>query len=160
LHLRRSALGFSMNTVIVATFNKRAPAIPLQERLAAAGIDAVLDDQSKLERYWFMSPPMAAVHIEVPAKRYLEARRLIEEWDRNDGILRSAVRCPECGGSRVEFPQITRKNLMPMLWRIFMALGVIRKEFFCVDCHYTWPLASPAAGPELDALGFPRGSKY
>lgn len=161
-HLRcgEGGLGLYMNTIVVATFNERAPARVLQERLAAAGMDAVLHDETKLERYWFMAEPVAAMHIEVPRRRYLEARRLIGDWDRQDGILREAVRCPECRGSRIEFPQITRKFLTPMLMRFFMSIGIMRKEYYCEDCHFTWPLKVPQPPPDADILGFPRGSRY
>jgi len=159
-HLRRGKveLRCCMNTVPVATFNDPEPAQKLHERLRQAGIPASIHDESKIERFWFMEPALAAVHVEVPQPQYLKARLMIDDWDQADGALRSAVRCPECASSRVEFPQLTRKFVTPTLARIFMALRVLGPEFYCMDCHFTWPIAVPVQR-ELDILGFPRASK-
>ena len=54
-----------MKTVPLATFNDQSQARLLQSRLAEAGVPAIIHDESKLERFWFMSEPLAAVHVEV-----------------------------------------------------------------------------------------------
>jgi len=148
-----------MKTVPLATFNELEPAQMLQQRLQQAGIPALIHDESKLERFGFMSRPLAAIHVEVPQLRYLEARQLIELWDTDQGVLRSAVRCPDCHSSRVEFPQLTRKFVTPALLRVFMSLRVIPQEFYCLDCHFTWPIKPPVER-KLDILGFPEDSKF
>jgi hypothetical protein len=143
-----------MNTHLVATFNDLEPAAHLRGRLQQAGIPAIIHDESKLERFGFMCQPRAAVHIEVSQPHYLEARRLIKEWDSSDGVLRNAVRCPECSSSRVEFPQLTRKFVTPAVLRVFMALHIIPEEFYCLDCQYTWPTVMPIEPPR-DILNWP-----
>jgi hypothetical protein len=148
-----------MTSVPLVTFNELEPAQALRERLQQAGISATIHDESKLERFWFMSPPHAAIHIEVPQSQYLEARQLIAVWDTEEGLLRQAVRCPDCRSSRIEFPQITRKFITPTVARLFMSLHVIPQEFYCLDCHYTWPLKVPVER-KLDILGFPEDSKF
>lgn len=148
-----------MKTVPLATFNELEPAQTLQQRLQQAGIPATIHDESKLERFGFMSTPLAAIHVEIPQPQYLEARQLIAIWDTDQGIMRSAVRCPDCHSSRVEFPQLTRKFLTPALLRVFMSLGVIPQEFYCLDCHFTWPIKPPVER-KLDILGFPEDSKF
>jgi hypothetical protein len=150
-----------MNTdpVPLATFNELEPARQLQQRLLAAKIGATINDESKIERFWFMSAPLAAIHIEVPQREYLHARRTIEEWDKADGGLRQAVRCPECGSSRIEFPQLTRKFITPTLLRFFIWLRILQKEFYCLDCQFTWP-PEVRKERELDILGFPRDSRF
>ena len=148
-----------MKTVPLASFNELEPAQTLQQRLQQAGIPARIHDESKLERFWFMSTPLAAIHVEVSQPQYLEARQLIGLWDTEQGVLRNAVRCPDCHSSRVEFPQVTRKFLTPALLRIFMSLRVIPQEFYCLDCHFTWPIKQPVER-KLDILGFPEDSKF
>lgn len=148
-----------MSTVPLATFHELQPAQTLQQRLQQAGIPATIHDESKLERFWFMSSPLAAVHVEVPQPQYLEARQLIELWDTADSVLRYAVRCPDCGSSRIEFPQLTRKFVTPALLRVFMSLHVIPQEFYCLDCHFTWPITPPVER-KLDILGFPADSRF
>jgi hypothetical protein len=147
-----------MTTVPLATFNELEPAQKLQGRLQQAGIPATIHDESKVERFGFMSEPLASIHLEVPQPKYLAARKLVEDWDKADGALHSAVRCPECESSRVEFPQMTRKFITPALGSLLMALRLIKRQFYCLDCHYTWPLAVPLK-PKLDVLGWPTDSK-
>ena len=148
-----------MKTVPLATFNELEPAQTLQQRLQQAGIPATIHDESKLERFWFMSAPLAAIHIEVAQPQYLEARQLIALWDTEQGMLQNAVRCPDCRSSRIEFPQVTRKFMTPALLRVFMSLRVIPQEYYCLDCQFTWPIKPPAER-KLDILGFPEDSKF
>jgi len=159
LRRRCTGLRWSMNTVALATFNELEPARGLLQRLQQAGIPAAIHDESKLERFWFMSAPLAAIHLEVPQTQYLEARRLIEEWDKADATLQHAVRCPDCRSSRVEFPQLPRKFASTTLFRLLMTLRVVPPEYYCLDCHFTWP-TSVRAEPKLDILGFPHNSRF
>lgn len=148
-----------MKTVPLATFNELEPAQTLQQRLKQTGIPATIYDESKLERFAFMSKPLAAIHVEVPQPQYLEARQLLTLWDTEHGVLQAAVRCPDCGSSRIEFPQLTRKFASPAVLRLFMSLHVIPPEFYCLDCHFTWPIEAPVER-KLDVLGFPEDSKF
>jgi hypothetical protein len=143
-----------MKTIPLATFNEPEQARLFQERLARVEIPAVIHDESKLERFWFMSEPLAAVHVEVRRPDYLRARQLMSEWERAGDPSAGMVRCPECGSSRVEFPQISRKFLMPVAQAFFMALHLIPREYYCEDCHFTWPKERPVE-PERDVLNFP-----
>jgi Zn finger protein HypA/HybF involved in hydrogenase expression len=144
-----------MKNVPVATFNEMEPALHLQERLDRADIKCTICDESKIERFWFMSEPLAAIHVEVNQVDYLVARRMIEDLHAVEGILKSAVRCPDCHSSRVEFPQLTRKFIMPGFVSVLMALRIIPRKFYCLDCHFTWPTVAPVEVPR-DILGWPR----
>lgn len=149
-----------MKTLPVATFNERAPAEQLRAQFSRVGLSAVLHDESKLERFWFMSEPLAAIHVEVPQADYLRARRLLGEWETTSELLKPAVRCPECQSSRVEFPQSTRKFITPALCVIMLnALHITSREYYCLDCHFTWSKVSPEpAGPGLQ--GSPLDAKF
>ena len=146
-----------MKTIPLVTFNELEPAVVLQKRLQQAGVPATIHDESKLERFWFMSAPFAAIHLEVPQSHYLGARRLLLKWDKADHALHSAVRCPECQSSRVEFPAMTRKFVTPVLMRLFTTLRIFPEEFYCLDCQYTWPTVMPIQ-PKLDNLNWPVNS--
>ena len=148
-----------MNTLPIATFNESQPAQQLARELQQQGIAAGVHDESKVERFWFWSEPLAAVHVEVPRADFLKARRLVEEWADTRPVMQAAVRCPECRSSRVEFPQITRKFLMTVVQVALFALHVIPREYFCLDCHFTWPKVKPVE-PERDILGWPLNSRF
>ena len=149
-----------MKTIPVATFNDLAPAEHLRMQFEQAGVNAILHDESRLERFRLMSEPLAAIHVEVPQPDYLRARRLMDEWDNSTDLMRGAVRCPECQSSRIEFPGITRKFFTPAICQMVLtALHVLPRQYYCLDCHFTWSKV-PAADLELDLLGFPQNSKF
>jgi hypothetical protein len=139
----------------VTTFNEPSEAEPLQKRLNEAGIVARIQDDRRLQRYAFVSKPYAGIRLQVLKEKYQDARKLLQEWDAAEGVLAAAVHCPACGSSRVEYPQFSRKSFIPnSIFGLFMAVGVISKEFYCQECHYTWPKVERI--PEhRDILGWP-----
>ncbi len=128
-----------MNMVTVATFNKPANAEPLKQRFTKAGIQAEIHDESKFEWTWFVGKPVAAFRLKVQRKDFETALRLLTAWEAADGVLRDAVCCPQCGHSRIEYPQFTRKFLLPNLVGLASVLGIIEREFYCQECGFTWP---------------------
>jgi uncharacterized protein YbaR (Trm112 family) len=147
----------ALKVLPVATFNEIEPARELCRELEGAGIETHVNDETKLEKFWFLSEPLAAIHVEVKAKDFLRAQQLLTEWGDACKPMHQAVRCPECGSSRIEFPQITRKFLMPMAARLFMALHLMPREFYCQNCQYTWPIQE-SVPPKLDNLNWPVNS--
>ena len=144
----------TMKSMTLATFNYLDQAQVLKERLEKAGVHAVIHDESKLQRFGFMTDPMAAKKVAVEPKDFEPAKRLLNDWDKADGLLRDAVRCPQCKSSRIEYPQFTRKFITPMVVELFVIIGLFPKEFYCEDCHYTWP-KNQTIESEKDALGWP-----
>jgi Putative prokaryotic signal transducing protein len=129
-----------MNGVTVATFNSVEHAEPLREQLERAGIHAEINDESVMSRLWFVAKPLANIRVKVANEDYEKAKNLLGVWDTQSGVLREAVRCPECGSSRVEYPQHTRKFILPnLLGGVLTGLGMVEKEFYCDDCQFTWP---------------------
>ena len=128
-----------MNMVTVATFNEPSKAEPLKQKLEQSGIHAKICDESKYEWFWFVTRPVAGIRLKVHKKEFENARRLVREWDATDHVLHDAVRCPKCGSSRIEYPQFTRKFLMPNLVGLASVMGIFDKEFFCQECECTWP---------------------
>src|SRR5258708_3778815 len=114
-----------MDTITVATFNVASKAEPLKHRLEEAHIPVEIHDESIMERLWFVAKPLAAVRLKVHSRDFENAIRLIRLWDEQDGVLRDAIRCPECHSSRVEYPQFTRKFFTPNLLGILAAVGLL-----------------------------------
>jgi hypothetical protein len=143
-----------MNMVTLASFNKLDQAEAVRDRLAQEDIHAHVYDESKVQRFWFMSEPLAAIKLEVPEQEFDIARTVMDRLNASEDLLHNAVRCPQCNSSRVEYPQFTRKFLTPTLVELACTLKVVEKEFYCEDCHYTWPKEAHA-DPERDVLGWP-----
>jgi predicted Zn-ribbon and HTH transcriptional regulator len=147
-----------MSKIDLATFNEREKAEQVRKRLEEEGIQAEVYDEGKLQRFWFMSKPLAEKKILVEEDDYEKARALMDGLDVKEDLLHHAVRCPQCNSPRVQYPQFTRKFLTPTLVEIFCLLRVVDKEFYCEDCQYTWPREEKLS-PETDALGWPKKDK-
>ncbi|MBA4148000.1 MAG: DUF2007 domain-containing protein [Verrucomicrobia bacterium] len=146
----------------VASFEDKPKAEEVRNRLEQAGIHAEVYDESKIQKYWFLSEPHASEKVRVNEEDFEKAREVLKAFDGNDTPCGGAVRCPECSSCRVEYPQFTRKFITPTLIEIFtvMAPGM-KRRFYCEDCHATWarePEAPTEAwgGDEIDPLGWPR----
>jgi transposase-like protein len=125
--------------VTIATFNEAAKAKRLRDRLQQAGIKADIHNEEHLQTMAFMSKPQANVKVQVDDNDFERGQKLMVDWETTDPDIAAAViRCPQCGSSQIEYPQLTRKALTPAVAGILFALRIFPKEFYCEDCHYTW----------------------
>jgi hypothetical protein len=150
-----------MNQLItVATFNEREPADAVADRLRDAGLSADVYDESS-EQKWklFNLKPRAHLRVRVKTSEEHGALEVIKKAEA-DGLLVHAVRCPECGSSRIEFPQFSRRTIMGALPAALAATGVIEQDFFCVACHFTWPAEPAPIAEETDMLNWPKGKTF
>jgi len=124
----------------LALFSSRAGAEQLCSRLRGNGIPAEVHEELRLEKLWFVPKGAAGARLEVPTDQFERAENLLLHWDAAEGALREAIRCPECGSLRVDYPQVTHKSMMTNLaLGLASSVGMVEKEFYCQDCHYTWP---------------------
>jgi transposase-like protein len=125
--------------VTIATFNEAGKAKRLKERFLQAGIKADIHNEGHLQQVAFMSKPQANAKVQVDDNDFEAAQGLMVEWEASDPDIAAAiVRCPQCGSSSIEYPQMTRKFMTPALVGVLCALKIIPKEFYCQDCHFTW----------------------
>jgi len=85
------------------------------------------------------------------------AKEKMQEWEK-EGMLSAAVRCPQCGSSRIEYPQFSRRILGGSFFALLSAAHLIPREYFCQDCQFTWP-DHAAREVDRDALNWPLDSK-
>ncbi len=145
--------------ITVATFNERAPADIIAKRLREAGLAAEVYDESQEQKWklWNLNP-RAHMRVRVHSAEQTRAEALLDEWKGTEPATSQIVRCPECGSSRIEFPQFSRRTIMGALPAALAATGVIAREYYCEACHFTWP-DSTKPEPELDALHWSKGAK-
>jgi transposase-like protein len=125
--------------VTIATFNEPAKAKQIKQRFQQAGLQADVHNEGPLQQVGFMSRPQANAKVMVDDDDFERAQSLMIEWEASDPEIASAlVRCPQCGSPRIEYPQMTRKFIVPALVGVLCALRIIPKEFYCQDCHFTW----------------------
>lgn len=124
--------------VTIATFNEPAKAKHLKDRLQSSGVKADVHNEGALQAVAFMSKPQANAKVLVEEKDFETVQKLLVEWEATDPDIGAAIRCPQCKSPRVEYPQLTRKFLVPGIAAILFALKIFQKEFYCQDCHFTW----------------------
>ncbi len=141
----------------IASFNELAPADAIVTRLKAAGVDSHIHDETDRQHWqlWNLKP-RAHLHVCVAVGETARSIALLKEWAAEGGDAAAAVRCPECGSFRIEYPQFSRKTLMGALPSLLATAGVIDQNFYCEDCHFTWPGEPPKPEPELDILNWPK----
>jgi len=125
--------------VTLATFNEPAKAKHLKNRLQQAGVKADIHNEGHLQAATGMGRPQANAKVLVEETDFENANNLLHEWETTDADVGSAIRCPQCQSPRIEYPQLTRKFLTPWLAGALFALKIFPKEFYCQDCHFTWP---------------------
>ena len=130
----------------IASFKYLEPAQSLALRLTAEGFEAISSDDSAEQLLQFINPhPHAQFHTLVPAEK-VDAVLLWLKEHADEHVLKSAIRCPDCGSSQVEYPQFSRKTLMgSVVPAMAAAVGIIDREFYCTVCHFTW---SPPVDPK------------
>jgi hypothetical protein len=137
----------------VATFNDREHAEPVVNRLQSAGFHPQLRDETKWQKR-HLAEKLASVKVCVGENEFEPARARVKEWAAAENGLEQAIWCPECGSADVDFPQVTRKFVLPALHTFLYKVGLAEKEFYCHTCHCTWPLRLKVE-PERDELNWP-----
>ena len=129
---------FGMEKIAVAMFPDRAKAEPVCKRLAEAGTHPEIHkNELLLEKLWFVSKSHP-VRVEVPSAEFERAEGMLQEWDAH-GDIAGAIHCPECKSLRVQYPQFAHKSVIPNVIVGLMATFGGQKDYYCEDCHYTWP---------------------
>jgi hypothetical protein len=128
-----------MGRIRLALFSNRTEAVILHQRLAQAGIAAAIHDELGLAIFWFVSRSAVGTRLEVPAEQADRATQLLHSWDAAPGGLQGAIRCPDCKSLQVDYPQVTRKSILPNVVMGFLAgVGLLEKQYYCEECHCMW----------------------
>jgi hypothetical protein len=143
-----------MEWLTVATFNEPEQAEPLCRRLQEAGFKAEIHDERNLQKWYFLAPALAGIRLRVDKEKHAKASELIKQWHAQDGALQGAIICPECGSSRIEYPQFSRHFLWGGIAAIAAVLRGFERKFFCKTCNFTWP-AKVKVEEKKDILGWP-----
>ena len=144
----------------LAAFNEQEPAEALVARLRKSGIEADIHNESNQQKWqlWNLKPH-AHLHVRVGVDQEANARKLLADWAAEEGTSLGAVRCPDCGSFKVEYPQFSRKTFVGALPAALAPAGLIERAYYCEACHFTWPTEPPKAEPELDILNWPKKTK-
>jgi len=88
-----------------------------------------------------LRPPRVTYRVQVRGNAFRAATELLHNAPEAALILERALHCPSCGSLRVNFPQMTRKFIMPtILLHLGIIFRVIHHEAYCEGCHNVWNL--------------------
>lgn len=146
---------FGKRNAVVATFSDPEPAEAVAKRLQQAGFEVTRDCETKVQKFFYMSKPLANEKVEVPLEDYERARKFLKDIEPQEHLLNDEICCPQCSSPDIEYPQFSRKFVLPAFVEIACFLHIIDKEFYCKNCHYMW---SPkvVVPPPLDLLNWRR----
>ena len=99
----------------------------------------------KLFRYFlFLRPPRVTYRVQVRGNAFRAAVELMQI--NAPAVLERALRCPSCGSLQVNYPQMTRKFILPtVMLHLGIIFRVIGHQCYCEHCHAMWNLNEPNA---------------
>jgi hypothetical protein len=123
----------------LATFNRLEDARTLAQLLSDEGVPAEIEDERKLQKAWFWTTPQAGVHVTVAERNFDRAQHFVEMNSIGTEMMDRAIHCPSCRSARVQYPAMTRKNILPtLIAQVCVLTGLTKHECYCENCHYTW----------------------
>ena len=125
----------------MAVFESLGAARALEAYLRASGFKARCYDDKLFRYFLFLRPPRVTYRVQVSKHGAADAGRLSEA--NAPAMMSKALNCPGCGSLRVNYPQMTRRFVLPtILMHLGIIFHVVEHECYCEDCHYMWNLPS------------------
>lgn len=123
--------------VNVAIFENINDGRILETFLRDRQVEARTYNDKLLQNFLFLCPPRVTYRVQVRRDHFVQAEQAMN--DAHPPILEKALHCPSCGSLHVNYPQMTRKFLLPT---VALHLGIIFRlvghECYCENCHLTW----------------------
>jgi hypothetical protein len=127
--------------VKVAMFEESNEAQVLETFFKSKGIETRTYNDKILRLFLFLCPPRTTFRVQVRHGLFKYATDLLETEPGVSAILQKAVHCPDCGSLHVEYPQMTRKFILPtLLLHLGIICRIIKHECYCENCHRIWNL--------------------
>jgi hypothetical protein len=131
--------------VNIATFDEASSAEALKSFLIGEGLDARVQDETHLQRFWFMALAKAGFHVMIPKQQLGIAQQIVKE-PQSAPYVRKAIHCPSCDSLRVQYPDLSRKSVLPTLFfDLFVLLHITKHKYYCEDYHFSWPKSGSSA---------------
>ena len=125
----------------IAIFENPGDGQLLEMDLKNKGFDARTYNDKLLQFFLFLCPPHATIRVQVRGNDFKNAAYFVDHEPAASALLQKAIRCPSCGSLRVQYPQMTRRYLLPtLLLHLGIIFRVIVHEAYCESCHWLWSL--------------------
>lgn len=127
--------------VDVAVFENLGDGQALEKFLMNHRLEARAYDDKFFRHFLFLRPPTVTYRVQVRANAFRAATELLNSTTEAPVILEKALHCPSCGSLRVNYPQMTRKFILPtVILHLGIIFRVIEHECYCEHCHHVWNL--------------------
>lgn len=128
----------------VAVFENVNDGKMLETFFRGKGLESRTYDDKLFRYFLFLRPPSVTYRVQVRQNHFERAGEFLEV--NAPDVLEKALHCPSCGSLRVNYPQMTRKFIMPT---VILHLGIIFRaiehECYCESCHHVWNLTQDKA---------------
>jgi hypothetical protein len=122
--------------VTVASFALPTEAHMARLRLESEGVDCLLIDEHTVSVYWFLSPALGGIKLQVPVDQVEQAREVLGaeavEWDEGEAI--EAARCARCGEGDYEMAPIPKWAMVLSVALLGIPLLFIPRRWRCERC--------------------------
>ena len=137
----------------VAIFENANDGQMLEMDLKNKGFETRTYVDKLLQCFLFLCPPHATIRVEVRANDFKNVTYLLDHEPATSVPLQRAIRCPSCGSLRVQYPQMTRRFLLPtLLLHLGIIFRVIVHQAYCESCHWLWSLSKKRVSAPAKAL--------
>ena len=128
----------------LAVFEDEADARLFERFLWKNAFEARTYNDRLLQMIWFLCLPRCTYRVQV---RHGELKRAEEFLNTGTpAMMLKAIHCPSCHSLQVNYPQMTRKFLLPtIVLHLGIIFRVIEHECYCEHCHYVWNLPARSA---------------
>lgn len=123
----------------VAVFDRLDAGKSLENFLRERGLEARTYDDKLFRYFLFLRPPHVTYHVQVRTNQFAEAAKSLEA--NPPAVLSMALHCPACGSLRINYPQMTRRFILPtILLHLGIIFRIVEHECYCEHCHHMWNL--------------------
>ncbi len=96
--------------------------------------------------FCFCGPPRVTYRVQVRKNQFEGVTELLRS--KASSVLDRALHCPACGSLRVNYPQMTRKFILPtVVLHLGIIFRVIEHQCYCENCQEMWTLPKDGAVP-------------
>jgi len=128
----------------VAVFDSLDAGRTLETLLANNGFEARTYDDKWFRYFLFLRPPQVTYHVQVRKNQFDGAISFLQASPL--AVLTKALHCPSCNSLRVNYPQMTRRFVLPtILLHLGIIFRVVEHECYCEHCHHMWNLPGAKA---------------
>ncbi len=129
--------------VDMAMFEKRNDGKILEAFFKDQGLKARTYDDRLFRYFLFLRPPRVTYRVQVRTNDSQAVAGLLAA--KAPAAVEQALHCPSCGSLQVNYPQMTRKFIMPtVMLHLGIVFRLIEHTCYCEHCHEMWNLSKDA----------------